>query len=253
MLTHELVSYLDGYLEPARFTDASNNGLQVQGNPEVTRVAFAVDACLASFEAAVAGGAQLLIVHHGLFWSQHLQITGPHYARVRTLLAHDLGLYASHLPLDAHAEVGNNIELARLAGLANIEPWGLHKGVPIGFIGDLPAPVALADLYARLRDQIGEGNLVQAGELQSEPIARRVAVCSGFGVTFVDDALASGADTLITGETSHTWYHPVRERGLNVIYGGHYNTETVGLKALMRHIEAKFGLETVFIDLPTEL
>ena len=253
MLTHELVSYLDGYLEPARFTDASNNGLQVQGKPEVSRVAFAVDACLASFEAAVAGGAQLLIVHHGLFWSQHLQITGPHYARVRTLLAHDLGLYASHLPLDAHAEVGNNIELARLAGLANIEPWGLHKGVPIGFIGDLPAPVALAGLYARLRDQIGEGNLVQAGEMQSEPIARRVAVCSGFGVTVVDEVLASGANTLITGETSHPWDHAVHERGLNVIYGGHYNTETVGLKALMRHIEAKFGLETVFIDLPTEL
>ena len=253
MLTRDLISYLDGYLEPARYSDSSNNGLQVQGSPEVSRVAFAVDACLASFEAAVSREAQLLIVHHGLFWSKHQQITGPHYARVRTLIANNLGLYASHLPLDAHAEVGNNIALARLAGLSNIEPWGLHDGVPIGFIGDLSAPVALAGLYARLRDQIGEGNLVQASETGGEPIARRVAVCSGFGVTFADAALASGADTLITGETSHSWFHAVRERGLNVIYGGHYNTETVGLRALMRHIEVKFGLETVFIDLPTEL
>jgi dinuclear metal center YbgI/SA1388 family protein len=253
MLTRDLISYLDGYLEPARYSDSSNNGLQVQGSPEVSRVAFAVDACLASFEAAVAREAQLLIVHHGLFWSQHQQITGPHYARVRTLIANSLGLYASHLPLDAHAEVGNNIELARMAGLVNIEPWGLAKATPIGFIGDLPAPLPLAGLYARLRDQIGEGNLVQAGESQGEPMARRVAVCSGFGVTLIDEALAAGADTLITGETSHSWYHGVRERGINVIYGGHYNTETVGLKALERHIAAKFGLETVFIDLPTEL
>ena len=253
MLTRDLISYLDGYLEPARYSDSSNNGLQVQGSPEVSRVAFAVDACLASFEAAVSREAQLLIVHHGLFWSKHQQITGPHYARVRTLIANNLGLYASHLPLDAHAEVGNNIALARLAGLSNIEPWGLHDGVPIGFIGDLSAPVALAGLYARLRDQIGEGNLVQASETGGEPIARRVAVCSGFGVTFADAALASGADTLITGETSHSWFHAVRERGLNVIYGGHYNTDTVGLKALERHIAAKFGLETVFVDLPTDL
>ena len=123
MLTRDLISYLDAFLEPARFTDGSNNGLQVQGSPEVTRVAFAVDACLASFEAAVSRGAQLLIVHHGLFWSRHIQITGPHYARVRTLIANNLGLYASLLPLDAHAEVGTNLGLARLAGLTNVEPW----------------------------------------------------------------------------------------------------------------------------------
>lgn len=253
MKTSDLVTYLDGYLELGRFADASNNGLQVQGAPDVARVAFAVDACLDAFQAAIAASAQLLIVHHGLFWSQHLQISGPHFTRVRTLIKHDVGLYAAHLPLDAHAEVGNNIGLARMAGLANIEPWGLVKGVPIGFIGDLPEPLALAALYGRLRDQIGEGNLVQGQESGDPPSAKRVAVCSGFGVTLIDEALASGADTLITGETSHTWYHPVRERGINVIYGGHYNTETVGVKLLKRHLEAQFGLETVFIDLPTEL
>lgn len=253
MQTRELVSYLDTYLEIGRFKDPSNNGLQVQGAPEVTKVAFAVDACQASVDGAVAAGAGLLIVHHGLFWSRHLQITGLHYARIRALIEGRLGLYAAHIPLDAHAEIGNNIELARIAGLGNIEPWGLHEGLPIGFIGDLPAPLPIAELYARLRDNIGEGNLVQGREAGDGPIARRVAVCSGFGVTLVDEALAAGADTLITGETSHSWYHGVRERGINVVYGGHYNTETVGVKALARHLQAQFGLETVFLDFPTEL
>lgn len=253
MLTADLVRHLDQYLEVARYSDASNNGLQVQGAPEVTRVAFAVDACLATFEAAAAGGAGLLIVHHGLFWSQHLQLVGPHFARIRTLITSGVGLYASHIPLDAHAEVGNNIQLARMLGLGNIEPWGLYKGLPIGFIGEYPSPLPLGDVYTRLRDEIGEGNLVQGHGGPNPPTAKRVAVCSGFGVTLIDEALAAGADTLVTGETSHTWYQQVAERQINVIYGGHYNTETVGVKALQKHIAARFGLETFFIDAPTEL
>lgn len=248
MQRNDLVKFLDEYLQVGKYADRSDNGLQVQGADEVTRVAFAVDACLASFQSAAGLGAHMLITHHGMFWSEHIQITGAHYERVKTLMDNKINLYASHIPLDANAEVGNNIELARMAGLQNIQPWGEHKGMFIGFIGDLPVPQSVAELNARLEAQIGQGNLAQG----SQP-CRRVAVCSGFGVTLVDEALAAGADTLITGETSHTWYQAVAERPINVIYGGHYNSETVGVKALARKLAAQFGLETVFIDLPTSL
>lgn len=252
MRTSDLIHYLDDYLQIARYADRSNNGLQVQGNGDIARVAFAVDACLASFGAAIAERAQLLIVHHGLFWSDHLQITGAHYERVKALICAECGLYAAHIPLDAHAEAGNNIELARIIGLQDVQPWGAYKGDTIGFIGNLPQPAPLADVNAQLEAAIGKGNRVHT-PAGAQPMAHRVAVCSGFGVTLLDEAVAAGADTLLTGETSHQWFHPVEEQRLNVIYGGHYNTETVGLKALARHLERQFELETVFIDLPTGL
>ena len=245
----ELTTFLDHYLRLQDYQDRSNNGLQVQGAPEVTRVAFAVDACLAAFQAAVKQAAQLLIVHHGLFWSEHIQVTGAHYERLKTLLSAGCGLYAAHIPLDAHPEVGNNIQLARLAGLQNIQPWGNHQGDMIGFVGDLPQALPVDELNARLEARIGKGNRVQS----SGALARRVAVLSGFGVDYTSQAVAAGADTLITGETSHTWYHPVAEQGLNVIYGGHYNTEKVGPQALQHKLETEFKLDTVFIDLPTGL
>lgn len=250
MKRNDLTSWLDQYLTPRRYQDRSNNGLQVQGPDEVHRVAFAVDACAASFNAAVAADAQLLIVHHGLFWSEHLQIVGAHFERVRTLIAGGCGLYASHLPLDAHAEVGNNAELARMAGLTNVQPWGMYKGETISFIGDLPNAVAVETLSERVGQHIGPPKLVQAVPNLS---CKRVAVLSGFGVTMVDEALAAGADTLITGETSHSWYQTVAERPINVLYFGHYASETVGLKALARVIAQQHQLATLFIDLPTTL
>ncbi|MCS7087613.1 MAG: Nif3-like dinuclear metal center hexameric protein [Thermoflexales bacterium] len=250
MNAEHLIRHLNAFLAIDRYADRSNNGLQVQCPPEVTRVAFAVDACLASFERAVAWKAQLLIVHHGLFWSEPLLLTGAHFERVRTLICGECGLYAAHIPLDAHPEVGNNAQLARMAGLTNLTPWGMHKGTPIGYIGDLPEPLPVAQLAERLAKHIGAPNRIQAAP---EAIARRVAVCSGFGITLLEEALAAGADTLITGETSHMWFHPAAERRLSVIFGGHYNTETVGLKALAEHLEAQFGLTTHFIDLPTGL
>jgi len=221
--------------------------LHVQGDPEVIKVAFAVDACRASIQGAVNYGAQLLIVHHGLFWSEHLQITGTHFQRVKLLIDNNIGLYAAHIPLDAHPEVGNNVQLAGIAGLQNIVPWGEHKGDIIGFIGDLPQPLPLDRLVARLEAQIGKGSRSQSS---GQP-AKRVAVLSGFGINFIDAARAAGADTLITGETSHTWFHPTVELGINVIYGGHYNTETVGVLALARKLVETFQIDPTFIDLPT--
>ncbi len=251
MKSADLVRYLDTYLNTARIPDRSNNGLQVQGNDEVTRVAFAVDASLASFQAAVVEQAQLLIVHHGLFWGEPVQITGVHYARIKTLLYGECGLYASHIPLDMHMDVGNNIELARLIDLQDVQPWGMHKGMPIGVIGTLSQPMPVHELNDWIALKIGKGNRVHSPA--GSTVAHRVAICSGFGVTLLQEAADAGADTLLTGETSHQWFHLTEESTINVIYAGHYNTETVGLKALARHIENQFGLETVFIDLPTGL
>lgn len=245
----DLTTWLDDYLRLSAYEDNSNNGLQVQGNPEVTKVAFAVDACLASFKGALNYGAQLLIVHHGLFWSEHLQVTGAHYERLKLLIKNDIGLYAAHIPLDAHPEVGNNAQLAAVAGLQNLQPWGEHKGDVIGFIGELPQPMQLERLSARLEAQIGKGSRMQS----SGQLAKRVAVLSGFGVNFLEAARAAGADTLITGETSHQWFQPATELGINVIYGGHYNTETVGVLALARKLVETFQIDPTFIDLPTNL
>ncbi len=251
MNAQSLVAYLDHYLEIGRYTDRCNNGLQVQCPDEVTRVAFAVDACLASFERAVALGAQLLITHHGLFWSEHIQVIGAHYRRLRTLIMGNCGLYAAHIPLDAHPEVGNNAQLARLIGLQSVEPWGTHRGDRIGCIGTLPEPHTPDQLRQKLEEHIGESRFVQV--CAQHPFCRRVAVCSGFGISLLDEAVAAGADTLLTGETSHMWAQPAAERPIHVIYGGHYNTETVGLKALAAHLAVQFGLETHFIDLPTQM
>ncbi len=250
MRTSELVTYLNDYLNVAAIEDRSNNGLQVEGASDVTRVAFAVDACQSAFEAAREAKAQLLIVHHGLFWSEVKLLTGPHFKRVKTLLDANVGLYAAHLPLDYHAEVGNNVELCRLIGLMDIQPWGTHKGQAAGYGGSLPQPITLNKLAAKIDELLNTRSRVLAFGPQ---VIDRVAVCSGGASSLIPQVQSSGYTTYFSGETSHSYYHDAKDYGLNVIYSGHYATETVGLKALARHLEAKFNLQTVFIDLPTGL
>jgi dinuclear metal center YbgI/SA1388 family protein len=250
MKTTELVAYLNEYLHIAEADDRSNNGLQVEGADEVTRVAFAVDACLSAFQAARKLNAQMLIVHHGLFWSEVKLVTGPHFARIKTLLEGGLNLYAAHLPLDQHAEIGNNVELCRLLGLIDVQPWGQYKGQSAGYGGSLPQPLPLYELAAQI-----DGIFVTQSRVLNfgPPIVDRVAVCSGGASSLIPQVHAAGYATYFSGETSHTHYHDAKDYGLNVIYSGHYITETVGLKALARQLEQQFNLQTVFIDLPTGL
>ncbi len=244
----DLVTYLDDYLRVAEIEDRSNNGLQVEGASNVRTIAFAVDACQSAFEAAREAGAQLLIVHHGLFWSEVKLLTGPHFARIKTLLDAGVGLYAAHLPLDFHAEVGNNVELCRLLGLINVQPWGKYKDGPGGFGGRLPQPMSVDELASHVDVTLDTRSRV----LGFGPrMVDRVAVCSGGASFLIPQVHAVGYSTYLSGETSHSAYHDAKDYGLNVIYGGHYVTETVGLKALARHLGAKFGLQTVFLDLPT--
>lgn len=243
----ELVAYLDRYLRVAEVPDSSPNGLQVQGADRVGRVAFAVDASVKTIRAAAAGRASMLVVHHGLWWGKHEQIVGTMHARIAALIQGNLSLYAAHLPLDCHPEVGNNVELARLLGLRIESPFGPYQGVDIGV-----AAVARRTARARFVKAVEAKLHAKAGVLPFGPAAvRRVAIVSGGGAMFAEAAARAGCDTLLTGETSHAAYHRAREAGVNVVFAGHYATETVGLQALRRHLRTRFGLATAFIAAPT--
>jgi dinuclear metal center YbgI/SA1388 family protein len=245
----ELVAYLDDFLQVKTIEDSSNNGLQVEGADEVTRLAFAVDAGLAAIEKAQAAGAQMLVVHHGLYWSKVILVTGVHRQRLGRLFEADLSLYASHLPLDMHAEVGNNATLARLLELDEVAPFGEYKGSATGFAGSLAQPLSLDQFVAKVEGATGE-SVLKTWPFGLDTI-QRVGIVSGGAAFLVDQAAEAGVDVYLTGEMSHSFYHQAQELGLNVVFGGHYATETVGLKSLAEHLVERFGLETVFIDLPT--
>ena len=249
MRRDELVAYLNGFLRVAEIEDKSQNGLQVGGPEEVTKVAFAVDGCQASFERAVAAGAQLLMVHHGLFWSESQLLTGLHLRRVRTLIDGRCGLYAAHLPLDAHPEVGNNAQMARLLRLKDVRSFGEQNGLKIGMVGALDRALDMPGFLGRLVEALGRPPIRVLDHGPDE--IERVGCISGGAASMMDQAEQEAVDAYVTGETSHSRYHEAAERGLNVFFAGHYATETLGVKALARHLEEEFELETVFLHLPT--
>jgi len=248
MQREALVTYLDDYLGCRSTTDYSDNGLQVEGSDDVTRLAFAVDACQETIAGAVAAGAQMLIVHHGLFWGKVLRVVGPHRRRVQALLGGDCSLYAAHLPLDRHPEVGNNAQLARLLDLTVTGGLGEAFGLAVGVIAT--ATTTRTALVARLAASLGVTPLVLPAGPEH---VQRVGIISGGAARDIATAAAAGCDTYITGETSHSSYHDAAEYAINVIYAGHYATETVGLKALATHLDVQFALPSMFIDRPTGL
>jgi len=253
MTLHELDLWLTETLDHRSWVgaDLSLNGLQVaRGEGQLYRVAFAVDASLQSFERAVAAGAQALVVHHGLFWGQPLALSGDHYRRVRYLMDNDLALFASHLPLDAHPTLGNNAGMAAALGLTDLAGFGQYKGKLIGLKGVLPSPLSLEEIC----DTLFHG---REAVLQTLPFGKQrvstVGLVSGGGNRETAQAIEQGLDLFITGDADHTWYHPALEAGLNVIMGGHYATETWGVRLLGQHLQREMGIPTVFLDLPTGL
>jgi len=247
-----LVQYMDEYLGTEGHPDYSGaiNGLQVQSSRPVRRIAAAVDASLASIRAASEAEADLLLVHHGLFWDGPGPLTGRRYGRIKALLDADLGLYSSHLPLDAHPEVGNCALLAESLGLVLEGRFGDHDGAPIGWHGRFPEPVPIDDLVHRTGQAVSSG--VQA--IPGGPdFVQNVAVLTGGGGSFTAQAAASGFDALVTGEGAHHNYFDAAEFGIHLLLAGHYATETFGVKALAAHVSERFSLEWVFLDLPTGL
>ncbi len=250
MQLEQLASYLDGYLLVREVSDAPHalNGLQVENAGEVTRVAAAVDLCRATVGLAAAQGADLLLVHHGLFWGGLRPLTGPAYARVADLIRHNIALYSAHLPLDRHPEVGNNAVLARALEVSPRGEFGEDYGAAIGVWGELDLPREA--LAARLGALLAIVPRVLAFGPER---VRRVGIVTGAGGSFIPQAAAAGLDTYITGEGPHHTFFDAEELGINVIYAGHYATETVGVKALAEHVSAKFQLPWAFLDHPTGL
>ncbi len=228
--------------------DVAINGLQVaRGGPEISRAVFAVDASIESFRRAVAAGGQLLFVHHGLFWGIQLPLRGTLYDRVRFLVQNDLALYAVHLPLDAHPDLGNNIGIVRRLGLTSIEPFGVYHGMRIGFKGRLAEPQSLERLAALISPR--PLSLLPFGR----PDIRSVGIVSGGDPHAVSQAIDEGLDLFVTGDASHEVYHEALEAGINVLFAGHYATETWGVTLMSEFVRQKTGLETVLLDIPTGL
>ena len=245
-----LVSYLDDYLHIGDVNDSPQalNGLQVANGGTVERMAVAVDVCRATIERAATQHADLLFVHHGLFWGGLQPLTGPYGERVRSLLRHDIALYAAHLALDVHLEVGNNVVLARMLGLEDQRWFGQNEGQPIGIAGTASMP--RDELAKRIGQVLGtEPQVIATGPER----VRRIGVVTGGGGKFVTQAAAAWIDTYVTGEGPHHSYFDAEELGVNLILAGHYATETVGVKALAEHLAQHFGLPWEFIDHPTGL
>ena len=251
MNRNELVNYLNDYLQLAKFQDYGPQGLQVETDQEeIRRVALAVDVAPAVIEAAAAWNADMLLVHHGILWREVERIAGPLGQRVRGLLAHNINLYAAHLCLDAHQEVGNNAVLAEMMQVAVTDWWYDHRGGPLAVLGLVANGTTRGQFLERVnRELLTEARLLPYGP---ETI-HKVAILSGFGATEVGAAAALGADTFLTGETSHANYWAAADHGVNVIYAGHYASEQVGVQALGRHLTAQFGLECRFFDFPTKM
>lgn len=245
-----LCTYLDDYLDVAAFEDypGAFNGLQLEQRGSVTRLAAAVDACQHTIDAAAGEGADLLLVHHGLLWGGPGPFTGPLYHRLSAALAANLGVYSSHLPLDAHPEVGNGIGLVRALELEPAAPFGEHRGQSLGFV--VEHELDREAWAARVEKAVGRP--VQVLATGPERV-RRVAVVTGSAASFLEDARAAGCDTLLTGEARHPTYLEAEEAGLNVMLAGHYATECFGVKRLAAHLADRFDLTWTFIPHDTGL
>ena len=250
MKLQELDEYFRTMLKISDFAeDPSQNGIQVENSrKEVNKIAFAVDACAETISRAAREKADMLFVHHGLFWGHEQVLTGINYNRIRELITNDIALYACHIPLDANDPNGNNYGLAARLGLKNLKPFGIWRNMVIGVMGEFEKPVSI-DQAAKAMFPNGEKPVavLPFGKKQIETCA----VISGGAGEDVYQAKEAGADLYITGEIEHELYHPILEMGINVIAGGHYQTETVGVSLVAKKVQAELGLETVFIDVPT--
>jgi dinuclear metal center YbgI/SA1388 family protein len=240
----ELDAYLNALLETARFQDYGPNGLQVEGKAEVHKIVSGVTASLALIEAAIAVQADAIVVHHGLFWKGHDgRLTGWLKQRVERLMAHQINLFAYHLPLDAHTLYGNNAQFGSRLGLKAEAHFGPQD---LGCVGSLPQQLSLNELGAALQLQLGRAAMVVPGDGR---VLRRVAWCTGGAQGYFEGAIAAGADAYITGEISEPQAHLAAETGVAFIACGHHASERYGAPALAAHLAAKFGLQHQFIEI----
>ncbi len=245
-----VVQYCDRILRTAEIGDYDGavNGLQVENSGKVTKIGAAVDGSLATMKLAVAAKVDLLIVHHGLFWSPSHPWTGKRYELLKLLLENDLAVYSSHLPLDAHPKLGNNARLCSELGLKNPKPFFFSHGQNIGL--EVNNRISRGDLLRRLERATGSKPLLIPG---GDDTCQRIGIVTGGAGGDLKTAAEAGVDTFITGEGPHWTYALAEELGLNVFYAGHYATETFGVKALATELSKKFKVPWTFLDHPTGL
>ena len=245
MKRDELTRYLEELLDVPKFRDYCPNGLQVEGCAEVGRIVAGVTASQALLDAAVERRADAVLVHHGYFWrGEDGRVTGIRKKRLATLLGHDINLFAYHLPLDAHPELGNNAQLARRLGWRAEGRFGEQD---IAWLGSLEEPLAAGDLARRMASVLGrEPQLVGPAERQ----VRRIGWCSGGAQGYFEQAIALGVDAYVSGEISEQTVHLARESGVAYLACGHHATERFGAQALAGHLAERFGLECEFVDIP---
>lgn len=242
----DIVSHLNVLLRVGEIEDYPKafNGLQLENAGEVTKVAAAVDACEAVLVKAIESGADLLIVHHGLFWNGFAPVTGPAYRKLKLAMENNLAIYSAHLPLDAHPSLGNNALLCTALDLAGERTPFLDVGLSV------PAEISRAELLTRLHRVVGKKVHLAPG---GPELCRKIGICSGGAGSEIFKAAASGVDTFITGEGSHWTYTAAEELGVNLFYAGHYETETFGVKALAWELETRFQVPHLFVDHPSGL
>lgn len=245
----EIVAHCDALLDASSFEDWGPNGLQVPGQPDVSKLASGVSANLELLSRAAEAGAQLVLAHHGLFWDSHpLALSEQMAERLRVVLGHRISVAAYHLPLDAHREIGNNALLCRGLELQPQEgPFGVTKGRPIGIVGLAPAGMPVTELTGRIERLLRREPLVfDAGPER----IRRVGIVSGAGSDSLAEAVSLGLDAFITGEPTERAMGEAREGGIHYLAAGHYATETLGVRRLGEMLAERFALEHEFIDVP---
>ncbi len=248
----DAIAELDKLLQPERFKDYCPNGLQFPGKSEIRKLATGVTASVELLERAVASQADLLVVHHGLFWgSTATSIDDRMKRRLKLLFDSDMSLAAYHLPLDAHPQVGNNALIARGLGADTLEPFALHNSESIGFIARFPGDgIDAKSLFSRVTKLTRRTPLVfDAGPEQ----VSKLAIVSGAGNDYLQDAVAAGADAFLTGEPAERVMSEARESSIHFIAAGHYATEAFGVKRLGEHLSERFALEHTFIDVPNPI
>lgn len=247
----DITTLLDNTLRIREIKDASValNGLQVENNGQVTKIALAVDGSQKTIEDAVSAGADLLILHHGIYWCGLRPMTGWFKKKIETCLRHNLAVYSAHLPLDLHPQLGNNAGIAQALGLQDCTPEVDYHGTLIGIAGTFNGTVAeLKQRYAQITGSPITGYIARA----NAP-AGRIAVCSGGAGDVIYQMHEKGYKTYLTGEENHWVVNAAQDLGVNILFAGHYATETIGVQALGKLLEATFGLPTVFIDNPTAM
>lgn len=251
-----IAEHLDALLRTFEVPDypGALNGVQVENRAPITRVAVAVDASLQTIQGTVDAGANLLVVHHGLFWAGAQPLRGRIYERFRRLLANDVAVYSSHLPLDLHPTLGNNALLARALGLDPTEGFARFQSILVGVMGNADIETSAIVDRARVLAEANGGTLVTVGSTAARR-TRRWAICSGAGASSdtLREAVAAGVDTLIVGEGAHHTGVEAMELGIVVLYAGHYSTETFGVRAIGEQLEQRFDLPWSFIAAPTGL